>query len=65
MRELENTAAEIFRLESKEADLLHSLSSQSLSYEQKVHVQAMLNNLEIEMAHIREQNRNFFRNSHS
>jgi hypothetical protein len=65
MPELENTAAKIVRLESKEADLLHSLGSQNLSYEQKVHVRTMLDSLEIEMAHIREQNKNFLRNSHS
>lgn len=55
MPALENTAAEIARLESQEADLLHSLSSQNLSCGQKADVQVRLNELEIEIERIRQQ----------
>ena len=53
MAELENMATRIFGLESREADLVHSLFSQNLSAEQKANVQALLDNLEIEIARIR------------
>jgi hypothetical protein len=53
MAELESKAARLFRLESRESDLIHSLASANLSDQQKVLVKSLLETVDIEIARIR------------